>query len=475
MKKTIKSLFAIAIAALTFAACSDVPEPYQIPNQDGQGSGTKEELTLGTEDAPLSIAQALAEFDKLADGGKSDVDAIVTGKISSIATNETNFATYKNINYYISADGTKNGKEIEVYKGMGLNNEEFSALTDIKVGDVVVVRGKLYKYVNKNSGAVIPEIENGYLVKPVNSTTIDDTPTPLNPDGMGTEEKPYDVISAIAAGDKTGVYVKGFIVGYAYSNQETKQTEWNFKAEGAQASNMLIAATADETDYTKCMPVNLVSGFDFRKALNLLDNPGNLGKEVLLYGNFTKYFSVQGVKDLSYAVFEGKEIGTKPGQTPAADGVVNVDFKTNNIGDWTISDKNKPEAIDALWKYNSIYGMVATAYTNNTNYDSESWLISPKYDLSSLTTATLTIHHAINFFSSIDVAKTQAVVSVSTDGTNWTDLTLEGWPSALGWTFFDSTADFSAYAGKKDVQIALKYISTAEKAGTWEVEKITVK
>ena len=37
MKKTIKSLLAIAVAALTFHSCADVPEPYQIP--DGGGSG----------------------------------------------------------------------------------------------------------------------------------------------------------------------------------------------------------------------------------------------------------------------------------------------------------------------------------------------------------------------------------------------------------------------------------------------------
>lgn len=165
--------------------------------------------------------------------------------------------------------------------------------------------------------------------------------------------------------------------------------------------------------------------------------------------------------------------GESPTPQPTGSGY-SMDFKTNNIGEWTVSDKNKPSEIADIWKYNSSYGMVATAYANSTNYDSESWIISPKIDLSGLTTATLTIHHAINFFSSVDVAKTQAVVAVSTDGTNWTDLTLTGWPDKLSWTFFDSTVDFSAYAGKNNIQIAIKYISTAAKAGTWEVEKITI-
>ena len=38
------------------------------------------------------------------------------------------------------------------------------------------------------------------------------------------------------------------------------------------------------------------------------DNSGNKGKEVLLKGMITKYFSVTGVKDLVEAVFEGETI-----------------------------------------------------------------------------------------------------------------------------------------------------------------------
>lgn len=42
MKKTIKSLLAIAIAAFAFTACSDVPEPYQIPGSSSGGGDTPE-------------------------------------------------------------------------------------------------------------------------------------------------------------------------------------------------------------------------------------------------------------------------------------------------------------------------------------------------------------------------------------------------------------------------------------------------
>ena len=79
------------------------------------------------------------------------------------------------------------------------------------------------------------------------------------------------------------------------------------------------------------------------------------------------------------------------------------------------------------------------------------------------------------YFTSIDVMKKQAVLMASSDGTNWTEIALSNYPTALSWTFVDATADLSAYAGKKNVQIALKYISTSAKAGTWEIETLGVK
>ena len=54
MKKTIKSLLALAAVAFTFAACSDVPEPYPAP-----GSTPKEEIGDGTEEDPLTVSKAI--------------------------------------------------------------------------------------------------------------------------------------------------------------------------------------------------------------------------------------------------------------------------------------------------------------------------------------------------------------------------------------------------------------------------------
>ena len=120
-------------------------------------------LTLGTKDAPLSVAQALTLINALADKAESEKFAYVKGKVVKVTTNQTNFEKYGNLNYLISDDGTENST-ITVYSGDGLNGAKFSGPGDLEPGDEVIVYGKLYKYVN-NSGAVTPEINKGnYLV-----------------------------------------------------------------------------------------------------------------------------------------------------------------------------------------------------------------------------------------------------------------------------------------------------------------------
>ena len=140
-------------------------------------------------------------------------------------------------------------------------------------------------------------------------------------------------------------------------------------------------------------------------------------------------------------------------------------------GDFVIEDKQLPDELTYIWTWSGSYGMKASAYLNNTNYASESWLISPVIDLSQLTSATLTFQQAGNFFSDMQA---DCSVLVSTDRQDWTPLTVEGWPEGNSWTFYDSTADLSAYAGQSQVYIAFRYTSSDMKAGTWEVRNVVV-
>lgn len=278
----------------------------------GSGGGdTPSGTDIGSKDAPITCAKALELIKALADGGESDGKAFVKGKVIKVTTNQENFEKYGNLNYLISDDGSETNA-ITVYSGDGLNGEKFKGITDLAAGDEVIVYGKLYKYVNK-SGQMTPEINKGnYLVSLVKgSGGGGDTPTPTAGDGDGSEAKPYNVTAAIAKAEQTGVYVKGFIVGFV--DGQAYDTGATFSDAATGKTNVLIAASASETDPTKCMPVQLPNGA-IREGLNLQDNKGNYKKEVTLYGDIATYFRVPGIKNTTYALIDGKAIGTKPGE-----------------------------------------------------------------------------------------------------------------------------------------------------------------
>lgn len=114
--------------------------------------------------------------------------------------------------------------------------------------------------------------------------------------GTGTEADPYTCAEVIAMGADLNVAsatVKGYIVG-ACNGQAFSSAQ--FSATPGSYSNVIIADSKDETDYNKCVPVQLVSKTDIRAAVNLGDNPGNYKKELTITGQLIKYFNVPGVK-----------------------------------------------------------------------------------------------------------------------------------------------------------------------------------
>ena len=404
----------------------------------------------GTKDAPLTVAKALEVINGLEPAG-SVSPAYVKGKISKVQSFNDK---YKSITYYISDDGS-DANALQVYSGKGLDGADFTAQTDLEVGWTVVVTGELKKYVNSSTGATTPEINQSSTIVSIDKTTGGNT----TPDEG--ETKKVSVAEFLAASESTSDW-------YQLTGTVTHLEDGTYNNSTKYGNFDLVDETGSIYVYGVVTEKGGAKGqfADLMAAKGIKD-----GCKITIIGNRGSYKETAQVVN---AYFVSVEAGSGDGGSSTGASSYSMDFKTNGIGSWTLTDKTKPSDIDAIWKYNSKYGMVATAYVNSTNYASESWIISPKFDLSGATKATLTLHHAINFFTSVDVAKTEVLIKVSTDGTNWTNLTLTGWPEKLGWTFFDSTADFSSYAGKKDVQIAFVYTSTAEKAGTWEIEKVTI-
>lgn len=95
----------------------------------------------------------------------------------------------------------------------------------------------------------------------------------------------------------SGVWIQGYIVGYASASTVASAT---FSA-GDKATNILLADNPFETDYNRCVPVQLSTSTkankDVRNALNLSSHADVLGKKVQIYGNLAKYMSAIGLKN----------------------------------------------------------------------------------------------------------------------------------------------------------------------------------
>ena len=158
---------------------------YSVNGKSG-GGGATPATTLGTKDAPLTVAQALETIKALADNGTTEQDAYVTGKITKIKTADTDIA----------------------------KNTDFTEAGQINVGDEVVVLGKLTKYVK--DGNTTPEVAQGnYIVKLTKGSGGGDS----NAKGTGTQADPFNIAAAISKCKEVGetastekYYIKGIVV-----------------------------------------------------------------------------------------------------------------------------------------------------------------------------------------------------------------------------------------------------------------------
>lgn len=223
MKKFIYSCLFLAMAAITFSSCEDVPAPYNMPTENESQkvlpSGT------GTAADPFNVAGAVKYIE---DGGSESELKYVKGKVVSVEQGSFD-ATYGSLKYYISDDGTPTN-QFYVYNGYaGPNRTKFSGEDALKQGDEVVICGNLVVY----SGT--KEFQTGNYIVSLNGeggTTTPDTPTT----GKGSESDPYTVaeaIAAIKAGAPTSeVYVTGIVSDVSFYSDQYKSLSYYISDDG---------------------------------------------------------------------------------------------------------------------------------------------------------------------------------------------------------------------------------------------------
>ena len=183
---------------------------YKLNDQTaGKFDSDEEPAGSGTFEDPYNVARAnnLIETGEFTKGKKVYVKGIVS-RVDDVEDSE--FARFHNLTYYISDDGTAAG-QLEVYRGMGLGGANFEKKDDLKVGDEVIVYGELTLYGSTKEitqGSQLAYL-NGQESKPSDPTSGEAT-------GDGTKENPYNSVAANQLANSLAdnaqsdvVYIKG--------------------------------------------------------------------------------------------------------------------------------------------------------------------------------------------------------------------------------------------------------------------------
>ena len=146
-----------------------------------------------TPETAYTVAKAL---ELITAGEGLDKNVYVQGIISKITEVSTQ---YKNATYYISDDGTSTN-ELVIYRGKYLDGADFTSTDQIKVGDKVVVYGKLVNYNNKT-----PQMNTGNKIYSLNGETS-------NINGITVDDADANAPVYNLAGQKVSESYKGVVI-----------------------------------------------------------------------------------------------------------------------------------------------------------------------------------------------------------------------------------------------------------------------
>ncbi len=449
-------------------------DEFKIDGVEPDGSGIGE--GDGQKETPYNVSQVIA-------GSGSGTTAWVKGYIvgSSAGKTAAEFtptaegASQTNIFIANSPDETDYTKCLPVQLPAGSaarTNLNLSANPG-NLGKAVSLYGSLEKYFGQPGVKSVSDYDLEGGVTP---------PTPPVTDGDGSEGKPFSVGEVIAFNPqstqeavKSGVWVKGYIVGWAdmsseyYINANTAK----FTVPATMATNILVAASADVTDFSKCIGVQLPTAV--RAALNLQDNPGNLGKQVMLKGDIMKYSGVPGLKNTSaYKIDGGGDQPTPP--TPSGDPVTSLDeqFSAKALPTgWTSAQI----AGDKSWyftEYQSNQYAAMTGY-KGTQPPFDSWLMTPAIDMSKVADKKLSFDTQVNGYGSTTTVF-EVYVMTSNEPSKSTNTKLNATLAeapASGYSSWVNSGEIDLSAFNGTIYIGFRYYATSDaNYATWCVDNV---
>lgn len=309
-------------------------------------------------------------------------------------------------------------------------------------------------------------------------------PSPGTGSGSGTQDDPYNVAAGISLQGQGSGWVSGYIVGAVKSGPSSVSSndDIDWAAPFTRATNVLIADDANCHEVSNCIIIELGSTA-MKPIVNLVDNPGNLGKQLSVNGTLRTYFGQSGLRDCPGTendfILEG---GTPP--TPPTTEYFNQTLTTQGSFDTFTTYSVEGEQV---WHFDSAhanYGAQMSGFANNTSYANEDWIVSPAIDLSGSIAPVLTFDHTRGPAGSINVGVAEGYYTVwATNNYTGGDPTQVQWTELTGvnhateaWKWVSSgNVSIPAEFRTPTCRIALKYLSIDGASATWEVKNIVVK
>ena len=204
------------------------------PTPSGDAKGT------GTQADPFNAAAANKYITALAADTESEQEIYIKGKLVKYASNGEFNAQYGNASFYISDDGKESSEQFYVFRTLYLGNVKYTEGDTPKVGDEVVICGKVVNY----KGNTPETVANKSYIFSMNGQGGGggDTPSGGNDGSLANPFTPAEanaLIATLAADTNTDkdYYIKGKLVKYANNGEF-----------GTQYGNASFYLSADGTE-----------------------------------------------------------------------------------------------------------------------------------------------------------------------------------------------------------------------------------
>lgn len=315
-------------------------------------------------------------------------------------------------------------------------------------------------------------------------------------DGANTVPVSFINIHAKAMSDETSysrrknasIALKALLDGSAYNSKKIVLLgDFNDYINGTQCSTCVPAESpyknfADDIVNYKCLSTGL---YDPSYASPVIDNiviSNELFEYYKVNSTLREELAAQGILNYYSTTSDHVPVSASfkisTGPYVCENSTYSETFSTG-LGEFTPYSVNGSQ----VWNWRPVYGACVSGYESTINYANEDWIISPVFDLSDKSSASLAFNHALNFCLNESDKINNQTLWISSNYTlgspanaTWTQLTIPIMPVGNNWNYVNSgNIEIPNQMLQKNVRFAFKYLSTSTIAGTWEIKDLTFK